>query len=319
MELPAIEDPTFHRLLDSAQHGTRAARQMVGEAIALANACLTLVAAGSVLAFLHPVLLPLLLTIAAPKGWGAIRTARKRYISTMVWLQHTRASAVISELLTDPLVAPEVRVHGAGSFLLQQLENMSIASEAEQTRLARDRATTDIAAAALSGMATIITYLILGLLLSSSTMDLAVAGTAVLAIRTGAANITTFVTQLNNIYREALFLQDLENACVEGDRRAIPIGGKASCSAPEKIRLRNVAFSYPGNEKCAVDGISLSINRGQIVAFVGENGSGKTTVAKLLAGLYQPCAGTVEWDTVDIQTLNRDQLFSHVGILSQDF
>ncbi|WP_237297276.1 ABC transporter ATP-binding protein [Streptomyces sp. 3211] len=319
VELLAIEDPEFHRLLDSAEYGTRAARQMIGQTVAVANACLTLAAAGGVLAVLHPALLPLLALIAAPKGWGAVRTARRRYESTLAWVQHARASTVVAKLLTDPLVAPEVRVHGAGSFLLRHFEGMSADAEAEQTRLARSQASTDLAAASLSGIASAVAYLTLGLLLNSGIMDLAVAATAALAIRSGAANITTFVTQINGLYREALFLQDLQEVCIEGDRRAIPEGGTAPRATPEVIRLHNVSFTYPGRGRPAVNNVSLTIRRGQVVALVGENGSGKTTIAKLVAGLYEPDDGTLTWDGTDVRELDREQVFSKIGLLTQDF
>lgn len=319
VELSAMEDAEFHRLLDSAKYGTMSARRMIGHTVAVVNAALTLVAAGGVLAVLHPVLLPLLVLIAAPKGWGAVRIARRRYASIQAWLQHARASLLLSNLLTDQQAAPEVRVNAAGPFLLDHFENMSAAAESEQTRLARARAGTDLVASVLSGTAALGTYLTLGFLLTSGSMPLAVAGTAVLGIRTGAANITTLVTQVNALYEEALFVQDLDQLCAEGDRLAIPRGGRAMAASPELIRLEDVTFTYPGREEPALSRVDLAIRRGQVVALVGQNGSGKSTLAKLVAGLYQPDSGRITWDGVDAAELDRDQVFGQVGMVAQDF
>jgi len=63
-------------------------------------------------------------------------------------------------------------------------------------------------------------------------------------------------------------------------------------SAPE-VSFDNVVFSYPGARRPVLDGLTLRIAAGQVVAIVGENGAGKTTFVKLLAGLYRPDSGTI--------------------------
>jgi ATP-binding cassette subfamily B protein len=68
-----------------------------------------------------------------------------------------------------------------------------------------------------------------------------------------------------------------------------------------------------------VDGVSLSVRRGEVIALVGENGSGKSSLAKLIAGLYRPSSGTITWDGVDSADLDRDSLAGQVAVLSQDW
>ena len=59
------------------------------------------------------------------------------------------------------------------------------------------------------------------------------------------------------------------------------------------ISLQNLSFAYEESEKFAVDNVSLDIKRGEFVALLGHNGSGKSTIAKLLNGLYTPTSGKV--------------------------
>ncbi|AXI81693.1 ABC transporter ATP-binding protein [Peterkaempfera bronchialis] len=319
VELEAVEDSEFHRLLDSAQYGAEAARRMVGYSVGVLNALLALVAAGGVLAVLHPLLLPLLLLIALPRGWASVRTARRRYQSFLAWLEHARARRVLAELITSREAAQEVRVHGAGGFVLDHFERMAARAEAEQTRLARAEAVTDVTASALAGVAAGATYLALGLLLVSGGMPLAVAGTAVLAIRTGTADLGSLVMQVNLLYEQALFFQDLERVSEEAERRAIPVGGAAVAERPQLVRFEQVCFAYPDRKAPALHQVSLTLRQGEIIALVGENGSGKTTLAKLLAGLYRPTSGRILWDGVDAAELDREQLFDRVALVSQDF
>lgn len=320
VELAAIEDDGFHRLLDSAQYGAMAARRAIKMSTRVMNALLSLVAAMGVLTVLHWSLLPMLVLMALPSAWSALITAQRRYRSFHTWVQHSRACQVIARMLVDPKSAPEIRVHRLGPFLLKHFRGMSEVAEAEQARLARLEGRTLLIAAAGTGLATIATYLTLGALLLSGIMALAVAGTAVIAIRSGSGSLNTLVLELNSLNAEALFIGDLEQLNVEAERRAIPTGGLDLPERPEEIRFENVSFTYPGEDSSpAVTDVSLTIPTGKIIALVGVNGAGKTTLVKLLAGLYQPSAGRICWDDVDTAQADRDQLAGRVAMVAQDF
>ncbi|MFD4785578.1 ABC transporter ATP-binding protein [Streptomyces sp. NPDC058459] len=320
VELAAIEDHAFHKLLDTAQYGARSARHMISYSARVINALISLVAAAGVLTVLHPALLPLLVTMTLPSAWSALTNARRRYESFHTWVQHVRAGQLIGSLLTEPGAAPEIRVHGVGPFLLRHYRAMSETAEAEQARLSRLAARTGLAAAAWTGLATLATYATLGGLLLAGAMALSVAGTAVIAIRTGSGSLDTLVLEVNQLHEEALFVGDLQRLYVEAAERAIPVGGEELPEEPKEIRFEDVTFSYPGESaRPALDGVSLSLPMGRIIALVGENGSGKTTLVKLLAGLYAPDRGRVLWDGVDAARADRRLLAERVAMVAQDF
>ncbi|MET8943429.1 ABC transporter ATP-binding protein [Streptomyces sp. NPDC004542] len=320
VELSAIEDHAFHKLLDTAQYGASSARRMIMYGTRVINALISLIAAAGVLTVLHPALLPLLITMTLPSAWGALTNARRRYESFHTWVQHARAGHLISNLLTEPEAAPEIRVHGVGPFLLRHFRAMSENAEAEQERLARLAARTGLIAAAWTGLATVATYATLGALLLSGAMALSVAGTAVIAIRTGSASLDTLVLEINTLHEEALFVSDLQRLYAEAAERAVPVGGEALPEDPREIRFENVTFSYPGeSSRPALDDVTLTFPLGRIVALVGENGSGKTTLVKLLAGLYRPDRGRILWDGVDAAGADRHQLAERIAMVAQDF
>jgi len=320
VELAAIEDHAFHKLLDTAQYGASSARRMISLATRVMNAVISLIAAAGVLTVLHPALLPLLVTMTLPSAWGALTNARRRYESFHIWVQHARAGHLISGLLTEPEAAPEIRVHGVGPFLLRHFHSMSESAEAEQARLARLAARTGLIAATWTGLATAATYATLGGLLLSGAMALSVAGTAVIAIRTGSGSLDTLVLAVNQLHEEALFVGDLEKLYKEAAERAIPVGGAALPEEPQEIRFENVTFSYPGESTHpALDDVTLRLPLGRIIALVGENGSGKTTLVKLLAGLYRPDRGRILWDGVDAATADRHQLADRIAMVAQNF
>ncbi|MEU7029126.1 ABC transporter ATP-binding protein [Streptomyces sp. NPDC046275] len=319
VELEAIEDDAFHRLMDTAQWGADAARRMVGYCTAVVTSLISLVAAAGVLTVLHPVLLPLLVLMALPNAWGSLTMTRHQYTSWHRFVQHVRAAKLLSQLLIDQKAAAEVRVHGVAPLLLTHFRLMAETSEVEQTRLAWTGARVNLIADSARGLATVITYGVLGLLLWAGRMDLAIAATAVLAIRTSSASITDLVVRVTDVQGEALFIADLERLCTEAVQRAVPDGGKALPETTPEIRFEKVTYTYPGKETPSLRDVDLVIPRGRTVALVGKNGSGKSTLVSLLSGVRLPSSGQVLWGGVSTAEADRAQLFGRVAIVAQDF
>lgn len=319
VELAVVQDAEFSNELAAARRGALAARQVTSGTIALLDALAGLVAAGSVLAVLHPVLLPLLLLVILPSAWGAVRTSRARFLSMKRWTELNRQLDMLATLLTSPSSAEEVRAHRAGGFLLTHYRRLAEVAEAEQARLATSQARTTLLADGVSGVARAATYGALGLLLASGAVALAVAGTVVLAIRTGTQYLTALVTSVNDLYEQGLFVQDWQQACARAEAEAMPVKPTKVLGPPRAIAVRGLEFTYPNATRPALRGIDLTVRRGEVVALVGENGSGKTTLAKLLVGLYLPGRGTVYWDGVPTSELDRASVFDQVALVAQDF
>ncbi|MFE7758780.1 ATP-binding cassette domain-containing protein [Streptomyces sp. NPDC057418] len=319
VELEAIEDPEFRRLIDVAQFGAASARRMISACVAAMNGTISLIATAGILTVLHPALLPMLLLIAAPRGWGAMRVAQERYVSVMTWVEHVRASRLISNLLTERGAAQEVRIHGVGAFLLEKYRGMAESAEAEQKRLANGKALTELVAAALSGLAMAGTYGVMLWLIVAGHMSLAVAGTAVIAVRSGSASLGALVMNVNQLHEESLYVRDHDRFLAEAGRKAIPEGGQHLPERVGQVLLDGVTYSYPERDAPALDGVSMALPMGSVTAVVGENGSGKSTLMKVLAGLLLPQGGTVHWGEAELSGLNRSQVFDRVALLTQDF
>lgn len=82
--------------------------------------------------------------------------------------------------------------------------------------------------------------------------------------------------------------------------------------------MENVSFAYPRSERLALDRVSLHIKPGERVGVIGPMGSGKSTLSKLLIGLYQPKDGAVKFGDVDIRQIPSSDLRGRVGVLPQD-
>jgi ATP-binding cassette subfamily B protein len=87
----------------------------------------------------------------------------------------------------------------------------------------------------------------------------------------------------------------------------------------ESLELKNVSFTYPGTERRILDGLSFKIEAGAHIAFVGVNGAGKTTVTKLLTGLYADYEGEILLNGRELRTIPQPALKSLYALVYQDF
>jgi ATP-binding cassette subfamily C protein LapB len=85
-----------------------------------------------------------------------------------------------------------------------------------------------------------------------------------------------------------------------------------------EIEFRNVRFAYPGRSDAVLDGLSFKIAPGERVALIGRVGSGKSTIERLIMGLYQPTDGAVLLDGIDLRQLDPADVRRNIGCVSQD-
>ncbi|NFC89543.1 ABC transporter ATP-binding protein, partial [Clostridium botulinum] len=86
----------------------------------------------------------------------------------------------------------------------------------------------------------------------------------------------------------------------------------------ESINLENVTFKYKNNVNNVLDSLNFRINKGEKVLISGENGVGKSTLIKLLSGLYEPIEGRILYNNLDLVTINKESLRGRIGIVSQN-
>jgi ATP-binding cassette subfamily C protein LapB len=85
-----------------------------------------------------------------------------------------------------------------------------------------------------------------------------------------------------------------------------------------QIEFREVKFSYPGQETLALDSLSFKVDAGERVGLIGRIGSGKSTAARMMMGLYEPAEGSILMDGTDIRQIDPADLRRNLGYVSQD-
>lgn len=87
----------------------------------------------------------------------------------------------------------------------------------------------------------------------------------------------------------------------------------------DEIEFSNVSFKYPGTQKTVLHDLSFKINKDKVTAIVGENGAGKSTIIKLVAGLYEPTEGSVKISNMNPYSMSNEDISNELSIVFQDF
>ncbi len=87
----------------------------------------------------------------------------------------------------------------------------------------------------------------------------------------------------------------------------------------DEIEFSHVSFKYPGTQKTVLHDLSFRINKDKVTAIVGENGAGKSTIIKLVAGLYEPTEGTVRISNMNPYSMSNEDISNELSIVFQDF
>jgi ATP-binding cassette subfamily B protein len=137
-------------------------------------------------------------------------------------------------------------------------------------------------------------------------------------MREASSALSSIMRTVNTLYEDSFYIRFYKQLLVQARQHCRSATGTAAPIDPEVIRLDGVSFTYPGQTAPALDGIDLTIRRGEVVALVGENGSGKSTLAKLLVGLYSPTSGTVCWDGINLAEADPQTVHTQIAVIAQE-
>lgn len=211
---------------------------------------------------------------------------------------HARRQAdLLFALATTPASAGELRTYGLAEHVEAEHRRLTAEvdrrSAGEALRVLAVQATGWLLyAAGLMGAIAFVVVQAAGGLLSLGSVLMAVSlirrsRTQLAAASQRSGQMLTTLTTADRLFR----LED--HAAEECARQGT---GVPPAALREGIRLRGVTFRYPGTDRLVLDGVDVLLPAGATVAVVGENGAGKTSLAKLLLGMYPPDEGSVEID-----------------------
>ena len=166
----------------------------------------------------------------------------------------------------------------------------------EEIRIVRKRTHIELISDIVKAAAVLITLLYIARETINGVLTLGQMALFLLAFRQGMVAIKDLLGSLAGLYEDSLFIADtFEFLDLKENITALPPVVDVS-DLTRSISAENISFTYPGNNKKAIDNLSFEIKKGEIIALVGPNGAGKSTLVRLLSRLYDPDSGSVKFD-----------------------
>jgi ATP-binding cassette subfamily B protein len=263
--------------------------------------------------------LPLLLVCTAIPGMLLVA---RHILKEHRWhLDHTtleRRTRYLDWLITERSAAAELRLFDLGAYHRNAFESFRKVLRDGRLRLERQGAVTELGAGFMAWGGSVIG---LGWMLNRTLIGKAGLGDLLLcfqAFQQCQMLLRSILDGSGKIYRSLLFIENLDEF-LRLEPAIVP-GPAAESGFPMKdsILFEGVSFTYPGGFHQALDNFNLEIPKGKIVALVGHNGAGKSTLIKLLCRFYDPDAGRILLDGVDIRSLDQAALRRQIAVLFQD-
>jgi len=320
LDLASYEDPVFYDKLERArvQATDRVAMiQAMGAAIQQLIAAATLSAA---VLWFAPWLLVLLILAVVPAFIGESHFAFLGYAQNIRQTPVKRQLDYLRTLGASKESAKELKLFALSDHLCGEYARLSNQIYVQNIRLARRRFWAGgllslVSTGGYYGAYAFVIYRTVTGQYSWGTLQL-LAG----AIAGASTNIQNVFATFSSIADQSLFLTDLAEFLQVGPKvRSKPDALPAPRPMRDGLRFEKVTFAYPDTDRLVLDELDLRIEPGERIALIGENGQGKTTLLKLLTRLYDPSAGRILLDGIDLREYSIEDLHSQIGVIFQDF
>ncbi|MFC9913147.1 ATP-binding cassette domain-containing protein [Streptomyces sp. NPDC127197] len=319
VEASAYAVDGFSDRQEAAEMGVIRTHVMVTDAQRFLSALIRMVTAAGALSVLNPLLLPLLLLAVLPAGVGAVLTARVDYEIHYANIADRNVRGMMRWWSTTPKYGDEVRANSMTDYLIFWYRSLSERCDRRTLAAAPRTLRIALASSLVAGVFLVATWGALAWLATTGRIALALAATAVVAVQTTLAGLSQVIINGAALFHTSLYLSDMQAFLDDASARA-PERGALSVVAPvDEIRLEEVVYQYPGKDRPAVDGVSLTLRRGEILAVVGANGSGKSTLTRLITGIYLADKGRVTWNGLDLAGTDPATVWQQTGLVPQIF
>jgi ATP-binding cassette subfamily B protein len=320
LDLASFEDPVFYDKLERARRQTTGRIGLLAAVLNVGQDTLSLISLSVGLIVFSPWLMVLLIAAVIPAFLGETHFTTLAYSVLYRWTPQRRLLDYIRLLGASSQSAKEVKIFGLGGHLSERYREVSDRIYEDNKKVAVKRAG-------------------VGFLLNLISTGGYYGAYAVVLIRTlaGAISVGTFtfltgafsrsrsyieriLQSFTDISDQALYLKDLfEFFEMQPAIRSAPSALPAPRPMRDGFEFRNVGFAYPGSSHMVVENINFRLAAQEKIALIGENGAGKTTLVKLLARLYDPTAGQILLDGVDLREYDVEDLRKEIGVIFQDY
>jgi ATP-binding cassette subfamily B protein len=320
LDLEDFEDSELQDQLERARRQTMGRSTLMSQLFGQAQDVVTITTFSVGLVVYAPWLIALLLVALVPAFVGEAHFNAQSYSLNYARTSERREIDYVRQTGASVETAKEVKIFGLNAFLIERYRRLATDFYHANRRLAMRRAGWGSALTTIGTLGYYVAYAyiawrtITGLF---SIGDLTFLAGSFRRLRNLLEDMLIGFSQLAG---QALYLDDLFSFFeIEPEIRSPDIPRPFPKPIRQGFTFEDVGFRYPGAERWAVRHLSFTLHGGEVLALVGENGAGKTTIVKLLTRLYDPDEGRILLDGQDVRAYDLDELRANMGVIFQDF
>lgn len=343
LDLRHFEDPAFYdKLTRARREASSRPLALVTDTLGLVQNVLTLGGFAVLLVRFSAWVVVALMVATIPATIAEMRFSKAGFRLRNWRSPDSRRLMYLEHVLANDAHVKEVKLFGLASLFLGRYKTLSERFHQEDARLSIRRAVVIFVLSLLGTLTFYGSYAVMAVLTAIGRLTLGNMTMYVMAFRSGQQSFQSILSGIGSIYEHNLYMSNLI-AYLDDDLDALEppaaldpaVANAPSALAPPAvstapppstldpsergIRLEDVSFRYPGQDKWVLRNVDLFIPDGQSVALVGQNGAGKTTFVKLLTRLYRPTEGRIAIDGIDLRDWDHAALLARFGVVFQDF
>jgi len=320
LDLENFEDSEQQDKLERARRQASGRMTLMNQLFGQAQDLITIASFGVGMVAYAPWLILLLFVALIPAFLGEAYFNERSYSLAYSRTADRRELDYIRQTGASVETAKEVKIFGLNGFLIQRYRQLAGDFYLASRRLAIRRAAWGGALTALGTLGYYAAYALI--VFRTLTGQFSIGDLTFLAgsFRRLRGLLEGLLIGFTQTASQALYLDDLFSFFEIEPEIVSPAAPRAfPATLAQGIVFENVGFKYPGAERWAVRELSFTLRAGEVVALVGENGAGKTTIVKLLARLYDPDEGRILVDGHDMREYDLASVRANIGVIFQDF
>lgn len=320
LELTHFEDPELYDQMTRARReASSRPLSLVTRTFELAQGIIALLSYGVLLFAFSPLAVLILVGAGLPSFFAEARFAGDAFRIFKWRTPEVREQGYLETVIAREDHVKEVKLFALGRRFLDRYISIFEKLYLEDKRLTIKRGLWALGLGVVSTLAFYGAYVWIALETVAGAMTLGAMTMYLMVFRQGQGSLSAVLGHVNGLYEDNLYLSSLFDFL---DTKFERPPGDAKEDGPDPadgLRFEDVAFTYPGADTAALNGVSFHIPRGGKLAIVGENGSGKTTLVKLLARFYLPSQGRILFEGRDLNDWDPEVFRRRIGVIFQDF
>ena len=322
MEMPYsdAEQPKIRDFITLAQDGTNFS-QVLDYISSIITSFLTIAGVAAIIITIQPIIFLFIALVVVTRLFADKKNRklwdkwRPRYASIM------RKQNYYTRVIKRPEFGKEVRLNNLQDWIYDKADAHSEVYLDASTKHNKEIQRNNILSSAVSILQEGVVYLILAYKVVFQAMTIGDFSMYTSSVSTFSNNIRSIVTAISSVMQTGLFVKDFRYCIEIADKSKKADNAEVLDLNPEHVVLefRHVSFRYPNTDKYVLKDISLILNSKSSLSIVGVNGSGKTTMVKLLCRMYEPTQGEILLNGININRFSYDDYIRLIGAVFQDF